>query len=156
MLENDNTNSEQTYAKQLFSRNSGHTKILGLGWNKITDKINIDILQFSKRQRTKTNVLSYIASIYDPFGLISASHIIGILIYHELCDLKFLGMRKSKFSRIWSSLGITARWMWLMQQMNPFLKINGVYHKMLGGRATTESANGQDHPVQSTYYCNNL
>ena len=30
-----------------------------------------------------------------------------------------------------------------------FPKINGVYHKMLGGRATTESANDQDQPVQS-------
>ena len=29
-LENDNANSEQTYAKQLFSSNSGHTEILGL------------------------------------------------------------------------------------------------------------------------------
>ena len=29
-LENDNTNSEQKYAKQLFSSNSGHTEILGL------------------------------------------------------------------------------------------------------------------------------
>ena len=36
-----------------------------------------------------------------------------------------------------------------MQQMNLFPKINGVYHKVLGGRATTESANGQDQPVQS-------
>ena len=31
-----------------------------------------------------------------------------------------------------------------MQQMNSILKINGVYQKMLGGRATTESANSQD------------
>ena len=46
--------------------------------------------------------------------------------------------------------------MWLMQQMNHILKINGVYHKMVGGRATTESANGQDHPVQSANYCNHL
>ena len=30
-LENDNTNREQTCAKQLFSSNSGYTKILGLG-----------------------------------------------------------------------------------------------------------------------------
>ena len=41
----------------------------------------------------------------------------------------------ANFSRIWWSLGITAGWMWLMQQMNPILKINGVYNKMLGGRA---------------------
>ena len=60
------------------------------------------------------------------------------------------------FSEIWWSLGIGARWMWLMQQMNHILKINGVYHKMVGGRATTESANGQDHPVQSANYCNHL
>ena len=33
-LENNNTNSEQTYPKQSFSSNSGHTKILALGWNK--------------------------------------------------------------------------------------------------------------------------
>ena len=39
--------SDQTYAKQLFSSNSGHSRILGLGWNKITDKTNIRILEFS-------------------------------------------------------------------------------------------------------------
>ena len=87
-LENDNTNSEQTFSKQLFINNSGHTKILGLSWNKITDKINIKIKHFSERQITKRNVLSYAASIYESLGLISASHIILKLIYRELCDLK--------------------------------------------------------------------
>ena len=52
-FENDNTNSEETYAKQLLISVSYHTKILGLGWNKITDKISIEILQFSERQITK-------------------------------------------------------------------------------------------------------
>ena len=47
-LENDNTNSEQAYAKEIFGSNSGHTKILVLGWNKIMDKINIEIPLFSK------------------------------------------------------------------------------------------------------------
>ena len=32
-------------SKQLFSSYSGHTKILGLGWNKIIDKIDIEIPQ---------------------------------------------------------------------------------------------------------------
>ena len=62
----------------------------------------------------------------------------------------------ANFSRIWWSLGIAARWMWLVQQMNPILKINGVYRKMLDGRATTESANGQDCQVQSANNCNHL
>ena len=51
-LEKDNTNSEQTYAKNLFRSNSDHTKILGLVWNKKADKINIKIAQFSERQIT--------------------------------------------------------------------------------------------------------
>ena len=88
LLENDNANKEQTYAKQLFSSNSGHTKILGLGWNKTTDKMNIEIRQFNERQITKRNILSYIASIYDPLGLISSNHVMGKLIYRGLCDLK--------------------------------------------------------------------
>ena len=36
----------------------------------------------------KRNVLSYIATIYDPSRLISARHIIGRSIYRELCDLE--------------------------------------------------------------------
>ena len=44
--------------------------------------------EFNKKLITKRNVLSYIASIYDPLGLISASHNIGKVIYRELCDKK--------------------------------------------------------------------
>ena len=51
-------------------------------------KINIEIPQLSKRQITKRNLLSYIESINDHLGLISASHIIGKSIYRVLCDLK--------------------------------------------------------------------
>ena len=82
-LENNNVNSEQTYAKELCNNDSGHTKILGLGWNKKTDKVYIEIPQFSEKQITKRKILSYIASIYDPLGLISASHIIWKLIWPQ-------------------------------------------------------------------------
>ena len=54
----------------------------------MTDKINIEIPQFSERQITKRQELSYIASIYDLLRLISAIHIIGKFIYSELRDLK--------------------------------------------------------------------
>ena len=37
---------------------------------------------------TERNVLSYIASIFVPVGLISTSHIIGKVSYHELCQKK--------------------------------------------------------------------
>ena len=37
---------------------------------------------------TKRNVLNYIVSIYDALGLISASHVIGKVLYRELCEKK--------------------------------------------------------------------
>ena len=43
-----------------------------------------------------------------------------------------------------------------MQQMNSTPKINGVYHKMLNGRVSTEPANGQGQLVQSANYSNQL
>ena len=52
-------------------------------------------------------MLSYIASIYEVLRLISVSHIIGKLIYRELCDLKIPwdeeipDILKSKFKK-WS------------------------------------------------------
>ena len=39
--------------------------------------------------------------------------------------------------------------MWHMQKRKPIPKINGVYHKMLDGRASAEPANGQGQLVQS-------
>ena len=44
--------------------------------------------EFNEKLIIKRNVLSYIASIYDPTGLISASHIREKVIYRELCDKK--------------------------------------------------------------------
>ena len=52
---------EQIYMKKLFGSNSGHTKVLVLSRNKMTDKMNIEIPQFSERQITKRQELSYIA-----------------------------------------------------------------------------------------------
>ena len=61
----------------MFSSSSSDTKILGLGWNKTSDKVNIKIVNFSENMLTKRNVLSYITSIYDHLGLIFSSHMIG-------------------------------------------------------------------------------
>ena len=56
--------------------------------DKNRDNLSIVVPEFNEKLITKRNVLSYIASIYDPLGLISASHIIGKVIYRELCDKK--------------------------------------------------------------------
>ena len=50
--------------------------------------MSIAVPEFNKKLITKRNILSYIASIYDPLGLTSASYIIGKAIYCDLYDKK--------------------------------------------------------------------
>ena len=40
------TSKELTYAKQMFHTNSNKTKILGVTWNKLSDKLSISIPKF--------------------------------------------------------------------------------------------------------------
>ena len=54
------TSSELTYAKQMFQTSSNETKILGVPWNKLTDKLSISIPKFQQTV-TKRNILSYVA-----------------------------------------------------------------------------------------------
>ena len=65
---------ELTYAKQISSQNSSETKILGLCWNKEKDKISVIKPITKERRPTKRNILSKLASVYDPIDLISPTH----------------------------------------------------------------------------------
>ena len=86
-LQTSNTKSESefTYSKEKFKNTADLKKILGVPWDKNRDNLFIVIPEFNKKMITKRNFLSYIASIY---GLISASHITGKVIYLELYDKK--------------------------------------------------------------------
>ena len=67
-IENSNQ-SELTCAKQALNQGSNETKILGLGWNKGHDALSVVTLTFKKNhQLTKQNILSELASVYDPTG----------------------------------------------------------------------------------------
>ena len=106
-LQSSNTKSESelTYAKEKFKNTADLTKILGVPWDKNRDNWSIVVPEFNEKLIIKRNVFSYIASIYDPLGLISASHIIGKVIYRELCgkklpwDTEILQILKKKFKK---------------------------------------------------------
>ena len=89
-LESENSNqSELTYAKHVLNQGSNETKILGLGWNKRSDTLSVVRPIFKKKhQVTKQNILSELASVYDPTGLISPVHLIGKIFYREICESK--------------------------------------------------------------------
>ena len=71
----------------MFQTISNETKISGVPWNKITDNLSISIPKFQQAV-TKRNVLSYVASIYDLIGNIPSCHVLGKVIYSEVCDEK--------------------------------------------------------------------
>ena len=86
---NKKSESELTFAKEKFKKSTNLTKILGVPWVKIGDNLSHVVSEFGEKLTTKRNVLSYITSIYNPLGLISATRIIGKTIYREEYDKKF-------------------------------------------------------------------
>ena len=89
-LESKNSNqSELTYAKQVLNQGSNETKILSLGWSRRNDGLSLVTTTFKKNlQLTKRNILSELASVYDPTRLISPAHLIGKTLYKEICGSK--------------------------------------------------------------------
>ena len=73
-LESENSNqSELTYGKQVLNQDSNETVVTPT---------------FKNHQLTKRNILSELASVYDPTGLISPAHLIGKVFYREICESK--------------------------------------------------------------------
>ena len=60
-------------------------KILSLGWNKQNDTLSVVTPKIkNNHQLTKQNILSELASVYDPTALISPAHVIGKILYREV------------------------------------------------------------------------
>ena len=66
---------------------SNETKLLGLPWNKDEDTLAVEITSEVKKMKKQT-ILQKLGSIYDPFGIISPTTIIGKIIYRDVCDYK--------------------------------------------------------------------
>ena len=60
-------------------------KILSLGWNKQNDTLSVVTPKIkNNHQLNKQNILSELASVYDPTALISPAHVIGKILYREV------------------------------------------------------------------------
>ena len=60
---------------------------MGLLWGKREDSFIIQVSIVNKNA-TKQNILSTLASIYEPLRFMSPCLLLGIIIYRNLCDLK--------------------------------------------------------------------
>ena len=70
---------DTTFAKQQLGTKSTDTKILGIHWNENEDTLSVEIPK-SKGKYTKRNILSHLASIYDPLGFISPVDLLGKIV----------------------------------------------------------------------------
>ena len=79
---------EITYAKsKLGGVDQPEGKLLGLPWNRQQDTLSVTLTK-PFGTTTKRGILSKLAKIYDPLGLVSPTTLVGKLIYRDVCDAK--------------------------------------------------------------------
>ena len=79
---------EKTFAKeQLGTPSEGDANILGLAWSKDKDELKF-VVPESEVLSTKRGILSRLAQIFGPLGLLSPRTLQGKIIYREVCQKK--------------------------------------------------------------------
>ena len=83
---------ELTYAKQSLQNAEvlgGKTKVLGIIWDNDKDNLEFDLTKLSKNlgdhRPSKRGILSTLAMLFDPLGLLSPIGICAKIIFQELC-----------------------------------------------------------------------
>ncbi len=85
---------EESYAKSKLEPQSGTKgeKVLGLAWNCESDTIHFNLAHVADKARgmeaTKRNVLSLLASLFDPLGIISPVTVSMKILFQEICNSK--------------------------------------------------------------------
>ena len=80
----------ETYAKSsLGVKDSLGEKVLGTNWNCVNDLITFDLRQLAQKAEglnlTKRNLLSIIAGLFDPLGIVSPIIVPMKILFQELC-----------------------------------------------------------------------
>ena len=82
-------NDEETYAKQQLGGDLTQTTMLGLKWNKSKDTLTVTFPTVdSNTTTTKRTILSKLAKVCDPLGLVSPIILEGKLIFRDVCKTK--------------------------------------------------------------------
>ena len=74
---------DQTFAKQQLGTKTTETKLLGLPWDKVNDALSVPFPKL-EAEPTKRGVLSQLARIYDPLGLVSPTTLCGKFIFRDV------------------------------------------------------------------------
>jgi len=86
---------EETYAKSTLQSQGGSKgeKVLCVVWNCESDTYHLSLAHITKKaeglEPTKHNVLSVLASLFDPLGLIIPVTVSMKILFQEICSSKF-------------------------------------------------------------------
>ena len=106
---------EITYTKDQLNQCRKESSILGVPWNEQEDTITVNIPK-GTFEATKRGVLKFLASIYDPLGIISPILLKGKILFRDICDQK-LNWDKPLPDELWR------RWINWKQYLPAKLKI---------------------------------
>ena len=83
---------ENTYAKETLGQSNstgGKCKVLGMAWDNKEDTLEFDLTRVTKdantERPTKRGILSTLATLFDPQGIISPISITAKVLFQELC-----------------------------------------------------------------------
>ena len=76
-----------SFEKQILRNETSESKILGVSWDKVKDTFGVNF-QVPDQPATKRGMLKFLASIYDPVGIISPAALLAKDMYRDVCDLK--------------------------------------------------------------------
>ena len=74
-------------------------KMLGQAWDNKSEEFKFEIAKVGERAKTlsptKRNLLSVLASLFDPLGVISPVIVCAKILFQEVCKVKLIGMKTS-------------------------------------------------------------
>ena len=78
------------YKTQLYKKTdqiSPKTKVLGFAWDKEQDSVEFDLLEIVEGTKSvaKRSILSTMAAVFDPLGLICPISVAAKVLFQDLC-----------------------------------------------------------------------
>ena len=80
---------EPSFAKEQFENTpaKGECKLLGVGWDKAEDTLQV-CFPATRAEQTTRDILTNLAKVYDPLGIVSPAMLEGKVLYRESCTEK--------------------------------------------------------------------
>ena len=148
----DRLEDEETYAKSKLEPQAGTKgeKVLGLLWICEEDTLHFNFVHVADKAKgltaTKRNVLSLLASLFDPLGIVSPVRVSMKVLFQEICNSKFDWdeILTGEIKRKWDN------WVDNLSEKKE-IRVNRCLYETGGGDATECYLHGFGHASKKAY-----